>query len=156
MSEESQKRVEEFADRFGEFFERSGMPRVAGRIWGWLLICDPPEQSAAQLAEAVHASLGSISTMTRTLMQFGLIERIGIRGERNRSYRIKEGSFTQLLRAKMALTAEVRRMAETGLALLGDAKPATRARLEECRDFYAFFEREFPALIRRWEEDRKA
>ena len=127
---------------------------MAGRIWGWLLVCDPPHQTAAELGDAVRASRGSISTMTKLLVQFGLIERIGLPGQRNRFYRIKSGAFTKLLRAGMSVTTEVREMAERGLELLKNAPPRARRRLEECRDFYAFFEREFPALIKKWGKER--
>ena len=34
------------------------MTPMAGRMWGWLLICEPPEQTAADLAEALQASRG--------------------------------------------------------------------------------------------------
>jgi len=147
----------EFVEDLGILFEKMGVPRMAGRIWGWLLVCDPPHQTAAELAEAVSASAGSISTMARLLVQFGLIERIGLPRRRSRFYRIKAGGFTQLLRAKMALTTEVRKMAERGLALLKDEPPEMRRRLEAYRDFYAFFEREFPDLIAKWnQESRRA
>ena len=38
-----------------------GMTPMAGRMRGWLLICDPPEQTAAELADALQASRGAIS-----------------------------------------------------------------------------------------------
>ena len=36
-----------------------GVPPIAGRILGWLMICDPPEQSAGEIAEAIGASRAS-------------------------------------------------------------------------------------------------
>lgn len=30
-----------------------GLPPIAGRILGWLMICDPPQQSAGQIADAI-------------------------------------------------------------------------------------------------------
>lgn len=153
--EQKQREKREFAEAFGVLFERMGYPRMAGRIWGWLLVCDPPHQSAAELVEAVSASSGSISTMTRLLTQFGLIERIGLPGQRSGFYRIKSGGFTELLRARMRLTNELRHLVERGLDLLKGERLAVSARLREYRDFYAFFEREFPALIANWEKQRK-
>ncbi len=52
--------------------------RMAGRMLGWLLICDPPHQSMNAIADVLQASKGSISTMTRLLIQLDLIERTGI------------------------------------------------------------------------------
>ena len=149
-----QAEVEKFVEDFGIFLEKMGLPRMAGRIWAWLLICDPPHQTAAEIAEAVSASRGSVSTMTRLLEQFGLIECMGLTGERSRYYRVKPGGVTELLKAKMALTIEIRKMVERGLELLGDEPPEVRRRLKEYRDFYLFFEREVPAIIERWERER--
>ena len=55
--------TEELAGRMARILAQEGLPPVAGRMWAWLLVCDPPEQTAAQLAEAVGASRGSISGM---------------------------------------------------------------------------------------------
>jgi DNA-binding transcriptional regulator GbsR (MarR family) len=155
MSRRNKLEKKEFAENFGIFFEKLGVPRMAGRIWGWLLVCDPPHQTAAELAEALMASRGSISTMTRLLLQFGLIEEIGLPGQRNRLYRVRPGAFSELLKARMSLTTEVRKMAERGLELLEGGPPRARRRLEECRDFYAFFEKEFPALVQKWERQKE-
>ena len=55
----------------------------------------------------------------------------------------------------MHLTSEMRVIAERGLDVLKDEPPHVRGRLEDYRDFYAFFEREFPALIKRWEQTQR-
>ena len=44
----------------GRFLAGLGMTPMAGRMWGYLLICEPPEQTAAQIAEALQASRGSV------------------------------------------------------------------------------------------------
>ena len=40
-------------EEFGIAFEQTRFPRMAGRIVGWLLISDPPYQSAEQLVDAL-------------------------------------------------------------------------------------------------------
>jgi DNA-binding transcriptional regulator GbsR (MarR family) len=145
----------QFTEDLGILFEHMGFPLIAGRIWGWLLVCTPPEQAAEDLATALGASRGSISTMKRMLMQMELIERVGIPGSRKRFYRIKSGGFAQLLQAKARLTAAIRQMSERGLEIMKDEPPEMRQRLEDYREFYAFFEKEFPSLIRKWEQTKK-
>ena len=49
-----------YAEEWGLLFERWGLPRTAGRIWGWLHVCEPPQQTAAQLVDALGVSKGSI------------------------------------------------------------------------------------------------
>ena len=128
------------------------MPPMAGRIWAYLAICDPPEQTAAQIAERLQASRGSVSGMARLLEHVGLIRR-GTRSGDRREYfsippgtvRIAHGHRQQQLRADREVT-------EAGLALIADRPPDAQARLRDLHDLYAFFEREWPAILDRWHE----
>jgi DNA-binding transcriptional regulator GbsR (MarR family) len=78
VDEDRERYVEDFGILIGEF----GLPRMVGRVLGALLVSDPPERAAKELAEALRASRGSISSATRTLVQLGLVERRTRTGER--------------------------------------------------------------------------
>ena len=104
-----------FASRMGDFFDRLGQPRIAGMLFGDLLICEPPEQSAAQLQRAVAASSGSVSTMLRLLQRVGFVERRGETGGRRLWYRVAPGAFSRVLTLRMQLITELRKLAEIGL-----------------------------------------
>ncbi len=155
MSNERQVEEKRFVEEVGLLFEQTGLPRMAGRILGWLMISDPPHQTTAELVEALIASKGSISTMTRLLIRIGLIERISLPGERHDYFRIKLGVSHQLLKDSMDQTVAFRQLIERGLELIEGKTHVNRQWLEEMRDMYAFFEREFPALLERWEQKRK-
>jgi DNA-binding transcriptional regulator GbsR (MarR family) len=145
-----------FVEEMSLLMQASGFPRMAGRILGWLLICSPEHQSAAELGEALHASKGSISTMTRLLMNMGLVERVGIPGRREAFFRMKPGVWGALFNDQLGKTAAARRLAAEGLELLADEPEEARRRLQDLHDLHAFMEEEFPALIARWEERRRA
>jgi DNA-binding transcriptional regulator GbsR (MarR family) len=83
-----------YVEEFGLFWEQMGLPRMTGRILGWLLICDPPEQTMTDLTEVLQASKSSISTGTRMLIQFGFIERISLPGER-KDYYVASGELSR-------------------------------------------------------------
>lgn len=145
----------QFVEEVGIVFDKTGLPRMAGRIFGWLLICDPPHQSPAEMAAALMTSRGSISTMTRFLMQMGVIERIGIPGDRNDYYRINHEHWKEFL--DHGFIDEIRmfrQMSEHGLGLLSDKDHPTRGFLEKIHEVYFFLEREFPMLIERWEKEQ--
>lgn len=144
-----------FAEDFGLLFEREGLPRMAGRILGWLLVSESPHQSLYELAEVLHASKGSISGMTRMLIQMGLIERIAVPGHRRDYVRIKARSWLPLMEEQIATFSALRQLAERGLGLLEGTDPEARRRLAEIRDLYTFLEEEFPALLEHWEKRRK-
>jgi len=156
MSEQLQYEVKTFVEHVGIVFEETGIPRMAGRIFGWLLICDPPHQSADELADVLMASKGSISSMTRLLIQIGFIERFGMPGVRYDLFRIKTDAWQHLI--KRGLEDEIkmfRQLAEHGIELTTGNQSLTQQRLREMFDTYAFFENEFPALVDKWKEVRK-
>jgi DNA-binding MarR family transcriptional regulator len=148
-------RERHFAEEFGLLLAEFGAAPMFGRIMGHLLICDPPEQSSAEIAEALGASKGSVSTSTRQLIQAGMIERVPRPGSRATYFRIRAHAWTEMMRVEIARSVVMRERAEQGLALLSHAPPARRERLESLRDFFRFLEREWPRLVARWsEEDR--
>ena len=79
---------------------------MTGRVLGWLLVCDPPEQSAAQLAEALDASKGAISGATAALVRMRLVERLRIRGERADRFRMRPEAWDDAVREPGAAEAE--------------------------------------------------
>ena len=156
MGDDTQAEEKHFVEEVGIAFEQTGLPRAAGRIFGWLLISDPPQQSVSELTEALMASRGSISSMTRLLIQIGLIERISLPGVRHEYFHLRPDAWQHMI--KHGLEDEItmfRQLAEHGLELLADKNPLTREGLEEMSDIYIFFEREFPALMESWEKERK-
>jgi biotin operon repressor len=72
-----------FADHAGRLYARRyGMAPVVGRLLGYLAICDPREQSIAELAEALLASRSAIAGAVKSLEQLGLVRRSRAAGER--------------------------------------------------------------------------
>src|ERR687888_775303 len=111
----NQAAVERFVEELGVYFElEAGTPRMIGRTLGWLLVCDPPEQSAADLAELLQASKGSISTATRVLLRMGFIERVRFRGERFDRFRARPEAWDDFLWREDQFT-EPRRVFRQGL-----------------------------------------
>ena len=156
MNDAPQLEEKHFVEDVGIVFEQTGLPQMAGRIFGWLLISDPPHQSTEQLTEALIASKGSISSMTRLLIQIGLIERLSLPGVRHDYFRLRPDAWQHLI--SRGLEDEIkmfRQLAERGLKVLADKTPLTRKWLEEMRDIYDFLEREFPALLERWKKESR-
>ena len=130
----------------------AGMPPMAGRMWAYLAICEPPEQTAAEIAERLHASRGSVSGMARLLEQIGLINRGTRAGDRREYFSIPPDNLHRLMDIAIYRLRQTREVADAGLALVADRPAESQARLRDLRDLYAFFEREWPAILDRWHE----
>ena len=130
----------------------AGMPPMAGRMWAYLAICEPPEQTAAEIAERLHASRGSVSGMARLLEQVGLIRRGTRPGDRREYFSIPPDALHRLMEIAVVRLRQTRELAEAGLELIADRPPESQARLRDIRDLYGFFEREWPAILQRMHE----
>ena len=140
---------EAFIEDTALMYEGAGLPRIAGRIIAYLLICQPATVTAQQLTEDLKASKASISNMTRLLLQYGLIEKTSSLGERNTFYQIRAGAWATLMEQKLAGLTLFIQIADRGLALMEDAPAAQKQRLMEMKKLYVFFEQELPELVAR-------
>ena len=139
-----------FVEEMGQALASYGMTPMAGRMWGWLLICDPPEQTAADLAESLQASRGAISGTARLLATAGMIRRTKRGGDRREFFSAPPETFEQFLSSADRVYRHFRQIAERGLTAIEDRPPSARARLEEFRDVLAFMEQEVPAVVDRF------
>jgi DNA-binding MarR family transcriptional regulator len=154
MKKPAEAGLREWVEQTAMLLEQDGLPRMAGRIFGWLLVCDPPEQSLEDLAAAVQGSKASMSTMTRLLVQSGLVEKVRPPGARRDAFRIQPGQWETLWRSRLVLVQQATALAEHGLELLAGKAPAVRARLEELHRQYRFFLRRFPEMLEQLERER--
>ena len=144
-----------FIEEVGVVFEQTGIPRMAGRLFGWLLISDPPYQSPGELAEVLQASKGSISTSIRLLQQMGFIERHVIPGSRHDNFRLPENAVKMLIRHGLEQEIKMfRGLADQGLDLVNALPAKRKAWLKEMQSRYTYLEKTFPALMEKYEREK--
>jgi DNA-binding transcriptional regulator GbsR (MarR family) len=139
--EHIQNRVERVAAAFAQHF---GLPPITGRILGWLLICDPAEQSAGEIAEAIGASRASLTTSMRLLTVGELVRRRTRPGERTTYFRIDDDAWEKVIRQRITAMASLRAITEDAMALVGpDSARASRVRA--AHDFFGWLSDVFAA-----------
>jgi len=146
---------EEFIEDMGIVLEHMGIARMAGKIFGCLLLSRESDVSTDELVQQLRASRGSISTMTRLLIQLGMVDRVGRSGERIDYFRIKPDTWTRILKVRMGQIIEFHTMIERALEIVTPEDTGPYNRLREMHEFYEFFEHEFADLLDRWEDQRK-
>jgi hypothetical protein len=141
-----------FVEEIGLVFDSMHLPRMAGRVFGAILIGPADGPTAADLATTLQASKGSISNMTQLLIHYRFVERTVRAGDRRDRFVIKSGAWSRMMLWRLELLQRLQELAGDGLDLLGpDGNPDP---LQEVRDMYAFLERELPKLFDRWEVER--
>jgi hypothetical protein len=146
----SDRELRQWVEELAAQLERDGLPRMGGRIFAWLLVCEPPEQTMESLASSLSGSKASMSTMTRLLVGAGLLERVRHPGQRSDVFRVPVGRWNSFWEAQLAQLHRTTDCLARGAALLRGRSPASRRRIEGVLGQYRFFERELPALFARW------
>jgi DNA-binding transcriptional regulator GbsR (MarR family) len=136
-----------FIEDIGLYFEQMGLPLMAGRILGALLISEPPAQSITDLGKKLNASKSSISIMARLLVERGLIERVASPVPRQDYYRFKPGGWIIYMRQWLGLMAGLHRITERGMQLMAGKPAPLKERLKEAHDLFSNIEQEFPPIL---------
>ena len=155
MDDNIRRHLEErhFIEDIGLFFEQMGMPRMAGRMLGYLLISDPEAQSVTDITQALQTSKSSISIMARLLVENGLIERVASPMPRRDYYRFKPGGWILYIRQWFGLIAELHAITERGLALLDSKPEKLRERLQDAHDLFSLMEGQMPTVLAMLEKE---
>ncbi|MFF5210188.1 GbsR/MarR family transcriptional regulator [Streptosporangium sp. NPDC000396] len=112
------EQVLDWVERVATFVsEEWGLAPITGRILGWLIACDPPEQTAGEIADAIGASRASLTANMQLLTSVRLVRRFRKAGERNVYYQIEDDAWSKVLQQKLAAFIAFDRLAEEGLKL---------------------------------------
>lgn len=141
----------QFIEQLGLVAEEDGMPRIAGRMLGYLML-NSGAHSLDELAEVLQVSKASVSTNGRLLQRAGLIVQRALPGDRRDFYELPDGwdGFFAVVKRKLE------RMQGLLSAAVGRVGPAQARRLREAERFYAFLLEDLDERICRWRERRLA
>ncbi|PRX97654.1 GbsR/MarR family transcriptional regulator [Allonocardiopsis opalescens] len=136
------ERLREWAEQVAMYLARDGVPPIAGRILGRLMVCDPPEQSAAQLSAAIGASRASLTMNLRLLTGMGFLTWRTRPGDRTMYYRMADDAWQAVVRKQIAGIAAFLDVTRQGLDLLGPESDRA-ARVRQAHDTYAWMAKVF-------------
>lgn len=118
-----------FVEQMGLVAEADGLPRIAGRVFGHLLLAERP-CSLDELAAALGVSKASVSTDARLLSERRLVERVSQPGDRRDYYQLAPDFFRRLLEYRIARWSALRDLAAAYRARTSKQPPAVARRLD--------------------------
>lgn len=130
--------------------ESVGFPHTISRVYAALTLAEGEGLSTSELVNRLDLSKASISNATQFLVGTEIAQRYRVPGSREAHYRMIEGVWGPILTRKFTATGQMRRTLEQALA--GDPPEASRRRLEEMHEVFAFFEEAFEEIMQRWNE----
>lgn len=146
--------LSQFVENMGLHYEDDGLPRIAGRIIGLLLV-SPRPISSEEMAETLQVSRSSISTNLRTLLFADLIDKVSLPGERVDYYTVSPETWQKALELRLASFLPLRETAQEGLENLNENHPG-RQRLEEMIEWVNMVEMVIQELNQKWQSHLEA
>ena len=122
----------DFLERFTVLATSLGLPSSVARVFGYLLACQPPQQTSKEIQANLRLSAGAVNEAVNTLLEFGLVERSKKQSSRQYIYQIRPSGFQAMIKQRVHLMGEVARLAEDGLKLDPD-----NARLQTMQTVYS-------------------
>lgn len=103
-----------------------GLPRAQAHVFGWLVVCEPAQQSADQLQAALALSAASVSAATSGLVAAGIATRTTLPADRRTYYALHPDGSRRLLARRLQSLTELRQATDDALA--GAGHPGARLR----------------------------
>lgn len=90
-----------FVARMGQSTEQDGFTRIAGRLFGYLLLSEQP-CSIFELSRALAVSKASVSTDARRLLELGVLERVLLPTDRRDYYQVAPDFFRRMVQYRIS------------------------------------------------------
>jgi DNA-binding transcriptional regulator GbsR (MarR family) len=147
---------QEFIERLGRLAEGEGLPRIAGRMMGLLMIAGGP-LSIDELADQLKVSRASISTNGRLLESLAIAGRVTKAGDRRDYLQIGADPSSSLLSLGLRRLRDMRHaVREMRLAASNSrTEQSTRERLQRMERFYDLAIEGAEAVLSSWKADAK-
>jgi DNA-binding transcriptional regulator GbsR (MarR family) len=139
-----------FIEQTGLSAEADGLSRIAGRLFGALLLSPEPRSLDSLVAE-IRVSKASVSIEARRLLERSVIERVGVAGDRRDYYQIVPHFFTTVVRARVERWGALRALAERLSSEDPKRDPVVLERLAEIEAVHDFVVRRVDEALREWQ-----
>src|SRR4051812_12696855 len=147
-----------FIERMGLALESDGLPRIAGRIFGLLLVSEDA-LSLDELAAELGVSKASVSTNARLLEQRGVLERISRPADRRDYYEVPRDLFSQTMEQRLIRWERFNSAIRAARTSLPIRSREVLQRLEEFEKAYGYMSRIIREALAQWQaagEERSA
>lgn len=142
--------TDRFIDQLGLVAEGDGLPRIAGRLFAYLLLADRP-QSLDEIAAALGVSKASVSTDARLLLRHGWLRRVVRQGDRKDYYEMVPDFFAELVAFRLRQWQTLYDLVSHALPGMKGIPKAARQRLLYLQEVQEFFLEGLEARLHEWQ-----
>lgn len=145
--------TEWFVEQMGFSTSAAGLPRIAGRLFGYLALAPGP-RSLDEIAAALGVSKGSASTDARLLERHGWLRRAGRPGDRRDYYEFAPDSFAGIVAYRLSRWEALHALVVEARRRFPHQPPTVRDRLAYLEEAESFFAAGIRKLLDQWHRKR--
>ncbi|KFE66370.1 hypothetical protein DB31_0843 [Hyalangium minutum] len=144
-----------FIESLGLHFEdKAGFPRIGGRMLGLLMLASKP-LALGTIAELLKVSPASVSTNIRSFHTKGLVEEIGLPGDRRHYYVFSDTAFEHQFDDALEGLTEILQIMRTRMERLGPDDALRMQRFLATIEFFDFFRGVVQSSREHWNARKK-
>jgi predicted transcriptional regulator len=143
----------DFVERMSSALYQAGLARAPALVFSALLVDPDGRMTAAELAESLQLSAGSISGAVNYLAQIQMLRRERVVGSRKHVYVVEDETWHAALTRRDQVYGPMIAALTAGLEALPSGTPAHQ-RILVTRAFFDFVNAEMAAMAEKWEKRR--
>lgn len=142
-------------EKLGVIYERAGMQPAAARITALLMVSDRIELTFDEIKQTLNISKSAVSMAINLLLSMNKIEYITKPGDRKRYFKSKLMNWKEEIKQGMERITNKNCLLKEILSQRPKSTKEFNATLAEIIDFMEFFQKEGPAIFKKWEASKK-
>ena len=142
--------TEWFVEQMGLSTSAAGLPRIAGRLFGYLAL-SPGPRSLDEIAAELGVSKGSASTDARLLERHGWLRRVSRPGDRRDYYEFAPDSFAGIVAYRLSRWEALHALVVEARRRFPHQPPTVRDRLAYLEGAESFFAAGIRKLLDQWD-----
>lgn len=139
-------------NEFAVHMEQFGIPPLAARIFGVMLLVEPAEKSTQDIIALTGGSKGAISLMLRMMEHMGMIEKCSIPSKRGHGWRLRRHFMVHMIDHKLRAVRSIREFLEARLENEAGHSDFAIRNLREMLHFYQFLHEQMTDSFERWKK----
>lgn len=159
--DQHESQIKEQVEKIGVFLEQkskaSAITPLAGRLFAYLLLSDPPYRNFYEIEEFLQASKSSISTALKALTNSGIVDYFTISGDRKRYFRVNTDRWLEVEKQRIQDAVTAMDMAQDVLHFRkGSEFKEFNEGVEKLVDFYSYISEGLQKMIDNWSVQHRA
>lgn len=148
--------IREKVEEIGVFLEQraktSSVTPLAGRLFVYLLLSEPPHKNFYEITEFLKASKSSISTALKALEQSGIVEYFTVSGDRKRYFRVNTDKWLEIEKERIKEANKALNFAKEVLEFRkGSEYPTFNKGLKKVLEYQEYMNSGLKQLLNDWE-----